>query len=71
MTTITDTAATASIDVAARELRLPAIRGHAGRLAEEAKRAKATYLGFLADTSEQHDHQPQGPTVTSNPDRKT
>ena len=50
MTTTTDTAATASIDVAARELRLPAIRGHAPRLADEAKRAKATYLGVLADT---------------------
>ncbi len=50
MTTTTDLAATASIEVAARELRLPAIRGHHSRLAEEAKRAKATYLGFLADT---------------------
>ena len=48
--TTADTAATASIDVAARELRLPAIRGNHTRLAEEAKRAKATYLGFLADT---------------------
>ena len=49
-TTATDTAATASIGAAARELRLPAIRDHASRLADEAKRAKATYLGFLADT---------------------
>lgn len=46
----TDTAATATIDAAARELRLPAVRDHAARLAAEAKRARATYLGFLADT---------------------
>ena len=50
MTTTTDTAATAAVDAAARELRLPAIRDQHTRLAEEAKRAKATYLGFLADT---------------------
>ena len=48
--TTTDTAAAASIDAAARELRLPAIREHAGRLAAQAQRTKATYLGFLADT---------------------
>jgi hypothetical protein len=29
---------------------LPGIRFHADRLAGEAQRAKATYLGFLADT---------------------
>jgi len=48
-TTNADAGATAAVDAAARELRLPAIRGHHQRLAEEAKRAKATYLGFLAD----------------------
>jgi len=45
-----DAAALASIEAATRELRLPGIRLHAGRLAAEAQRAKATYLGFLADT---------------------
>ncbi len=49
-TTTTDTAATASIEAAARELRLPAIREQAGRLAAQAQRTNATYLGFLADT---------------------
>ena len=34
---------------AALEPRLPAIRGHARRVAAEAQRAKTTYLGFLAD----------------------
>jgi DNA replication protein DnaC len=48
--TTTDTAATATIEAAARELRLPAIRQHAGRLAAQAQRSKTTYLGFLADT---------------------
>jgi DNA replication protein DnaC len=48
--TATDTAAAATIDAAARELRLPAVRDHADRLASEATRARATYLGFLADT---------------------
>jgi DNA replication protein DnaC len=45
-----DAAALASIEAATRELRLPGIRLHAGRLAGEAQRPKATYLGFLADT---------------------
>jgi len=49
-TTTTDTAAAASIEAAARELRLPAIREQASRLAAQAQRTKATYLGFLADT---------------------
>ena len=49
-TTTTDAAATAAIDAAARELRLPAIREHAARLADQAQRAKATYLGYLAET---------------------
>jgi DNA replication protein DnaC len=46
----TETAAAVAIDAAAKELRLPAIRDNAARLGEEAKRAKSTYLGFLADT---------------------
>jgi len=45
----TDTAAAVAIDAAAKELRLPAIRDNAGRLGEEAQRAKSTYLGFLAE----------------------
>lgn len=45
-----DTAAQAAITAATRELHLPAIREHHTRLAAEAHRAKATYLGFLADT---------------------
>jgi hypothetical protein len=49
MTTPTDTAALAAIEVATRELHLPGIRDHAGRLAAQAQRTKATYLGFLAD----------------------
>ncbi|HEY7010231.1 MAG TPA: IS21-like element helper ATPase IstB [Jatrophihabitantaceae bacterium] len=49
MTTPTDTAALAAIDAATRELHLPGIRDHAGRLAAQAQRTKATYLGFLAE----------------------
>jgi IstB-like ATP binding protein len=45
-----DAAAIASIDAATRKLHLPGIREHAGRLANQAQRTKATYLGFLADT---------------------
>jgi DNA replication protein DnaC len=47
---MTTDAATAAVNAATRQLHLPAIREHAGRLATEAQRAKATYLGFLADT---------------------
>jgi DNA replication protein DnaC len=50
MTMTTDTASAAAVDAAARELRLPAVRDHHARIADEAKRTKATYLGFLADT---------------------
>jgi DNA replication protein DnaC len=50
MTTTTDAAAAAAIDAATRELHLPAVREHAGRLATQAQRAKTTYLGYLADT---------------------
>ena len=42
-------AATAAIEAAARELKLPIIRTQAARLAEDAKRSKLTYLGFLAE----------------------
>lgn len=49
MTTTADAAATAAIEAAGRELHLPAIREHAGRLAAQAQRSKATYLGYLAD----------------------
>jgi DNA replication protein DnaC len=44
-----DSAALAAIEAATRELHLPGIREHAGRLAIQAHRAKTTYLGFLAD----------------------
>ena len=49
-TTTTDSAATAAVEAATRELHLPAIREHASRLAAQAQRAKSTYLGYLADT---------------------
>jgi DNA replication protein DnaC len=45
----TDDASLAAIDAATRELHLPGIRDHADRLAAQAQRTKATYLGFLAD----------------------
>ena len=48
--TTTGDAAVAAVDAATRQLHLPAVRAHAGRLATEAERAKATYLAFLADT---------------------
>jgi DNA replication protein DnaC len=49
MTTTADAAAIASIEAATRELHLPGIREHAARLAAQAQRSKATYLGYLAD----------------------
>jgi DNA replication protein DnaC len=48
-TTMTDTAATAAIGAASRELRLPVVRADAVRLAEIAQRSQMTYLGFLAE----------------------
>jgi hypothetical protein len=48
----TDTAATASIQASARELKLPIIRTQSTELAADAERASATYLGFLADLLE-------------------
>ena len=50
MTTTTDTASAAAIQAASRQLRLPGIREHHTRLADQAKRSKSTYLGFLADS---------------------
>jgi DNA replication protein DnaC len=50
MSVTADDAAIAAVTAATRELHLPAIREHAARLADEARRAKTTYLGFLADT---------------------
>ncbi len=46
----TDIASGAAVEAAAKELRLPGIREHHLRLADQAKRSKDTYLGFLADT---------------------
>jgi DNA replication protein DnaC len=49
MTKMTDTAATAAIGAATRELRLPVVRKDAGRLAEIAERSQISYLAFLAE----------------------
>ena len=51
-TTTADTAATASIQAAARELKLPVVRTDAARVAADAERSKLTYLGFLAEILE-------------------
>ena len=48
----TDTAAAASIEAAARKLKLPIVRTNAARLAADAKRSKLSYLGFLAEILE-------------------
>jgi DNA replication protein DnaC len=48
-TTMTDTAALASIGAATRELRLPVVRAEGAHMAEVARRAQATYLAFLAE----------------------
>jgi DNA replication protein DnaC len=48
-TTMTDTAALASIGAATRELRLPVVRAEGAHMAEVAQRAQATYLAFLAE----------------------
>lgn len=52
MTKTTDTAAAASIEAAARELKLPVVRTQGGQAAIDAERAKLTYLGFLAELLE-------------------
>jgi DNA replication protein DnaC len=49
MTTITDTAAEASIGASTRELRLPVVRTEAARLAEAALRDRVSHLAYLAD----------------------
>src|SRR5262245_55213352 len=49
MTKMTDTAATASIGAATRELRLPVVRVEAPRLAELAQRSQHSYLAYLAE----------------------
>ena len=48
-TTMSDTAATAAIGAATRELRLPVVRVESARLAELAQRGHHTYLGYLAE----------------------
>jgi DNA replication protein DnaC len=48
----TDTAAAASIQASARELKLPIVRGQAAELAADAQRSSVTYLGFLAELLE-------------------
>jgi DNA replication protein DnaC len=47
--TMSDTAASAAIGAAARELHLPTVRAEAGRLAEIAVRERHTHLGYLAE----------------------
>src|SRR3954466_704853 len=49
MSKMTDTAATAAIGAATRELRLPVVRTDAARLAEIAQRTQQSYLVFLAE----------------------
>jgi DNA replication protein DnaC len=49
MTKMSDTAATAAIGAATRELRLPVVRAEAERLAEAAVRDHLGHLGYLAD----------------------
>ena len=49
MTTSSDTAAAAAVEAAARELKLPMVRTDAAQVAADAKRAKLSYLGFLAE----------------------
>jgi DNA replication protein DnaC len=46
---MSDTAATAAIGAATRELHLPVVRAESARLAELAQRAQHTYLGYLAE----------------------
>src|SRR3954467_4751430 len=49
MAKMSDTAATAAIGAATRELRLPVVRTDAARLAEIAQRSQQSYLAFLAE----------------------
>ena len=50
--TAADTAATASIQAAARELKLPVVRTDSARVAADAERSQLSYLGFLAEILE-------------------
>lgn len=47
--TMSDSAATAAIGAAARDLHLPTVRTEATRLAEAAQRGRQSYLAFLAE----------------------
>ena len=47
--TTADSSAIATIQAAARDLKLPVVRTDAQRLATDAQRSKLTYLAFLAD----------------------
>jgi DNA replication protein DnaC len=49
VTKMTDTAASAAIGAATRELRLPIVRAEAERLAELAQRSQLSYLSYLAE----------------------
>jgi DNA replication protein DnaC len=49
MTAASDAAAQAAIGAAARELKLPAVRDQAARLAEIAVRERHTHLAYLAE----------------------
>jgi len=49
VTAVSDAAAQAAIGAAARELKLPAVRDQAARLAEIAAREHSTYLAYLAE----------------------
>jgi DNA replication protein DnaC len=49
MTAVSDAAAQAAIGAAARELKLPAVRDQAARLAEIAVRERHTHLAYLAE----------------------
>jgi DNA replication protein DnaC len=55
MTKMTQTAASAAIGAATRELHLPTVRAEAERLAEVAERTRAGYLPYLADVSSEVD----------------
>ena len=48
-TTMSDTAAAASVQAAARSLQLPTVRAQADELAEAAARDGATHRGYLAE----------------------
>lgn len=49
MTKLSDSAATAAIGAATRQLHLPTVREESGRIAEEAMRQRLSHLGYLAE----------------------